>query len=298
MPLLIDAFDPPFEVIGAAGQDLPAVFNSPHSGRTYPESFLRRSRLDALTLRRSEDCYVDELFLGVVDLGCPLLRANFPRAYLDLNREPYELDPEMFGDRLPEFANTSSMRVAGGLGTIPRIVSEREEIYDRPLSFEEAEARIERLYRPYHRTLAQLVASTMETFGGCVLIDCHSMPSTAAPQSASGARARADVVLGDRFGASAAPAITGALETAFGAAGMSVVRNKPYAGGFITQTHGRPREGLHSVQVEINRALYLDERLLRPNANFAGLKSAISAAAALFLRELPDLIAPRRIAAE
>lgn len=298
MELSIEAFDPPFEVVGAAGQGLPAVFNSPHSGRTYPESFLRRSRLNALTLRKSEDCYVDELFAAVVDLGCPLLKANFPRAFLDLNREPYELDPAMFGERLPEFANISSMRVAGGLGTIPRIVSEHEEIYDQPLSFEEAEARIERLYRPYHRTLTQLVVSTAQRFGGCVLIDCHSMPSTAAPQALGGTRPRADAVLGDRFGASSAAAVTSALERAFADAGMSVVRNKPYAGGFITQTYGRPREGVHSVQVEINRALYMDESVLRPNANFAGLKRAVAVALARFLQELPDHIAPRRIAAE
>jgi N-formylglutamate amidohydrolase len=298
MDLPLDAFDPPFEVIALAEQRLPAVFNSPHSGRTYPKSFLRRSRLDALTLRRSEDCYVDELFSAVGALGCPLLRANFPRAYLDLNREPYELDPAMFDGRLPEFANTSSMRVAGGLGTIPRIVSEHEEIYDRPLSFEEAEARIEQFYRPYHRTLAQLVASTAERFGGCLLVDCHSMPSSAAPQAAGGSRVRADVVLGDRFGATSAAAITGALEQAFANEGLSVVRNKPYAGGFITQSYGRPREGLHSIQVEINRAIYVDEAALRPNANFAVVKAAIAAALRRFLDNLPDFIAPRRIAAE
>jgi N-formylglutamate amidohydrolase len=294
----IDAFDPPFTVLAPERQTSPAVFDSPHSGRIYPESFLKTSRLDALALRRSEDCYIDELFGAAVGLGCPLLKANFPRAFLDLNREPYELDPAMFADRLPNFANTTSMRVAGGLGTIPRIVSEHEEIYKEPLVFAEVEARIERLYRPYHQALQGLLERAGGRFGHALLIDCHSMPSTAAPPGPAGRGRRADVVLGDRYGSTASPALTEALERALAAQGFQVVRNKPYAGGFITQAHGRPQAGIHAIQVEINRALYVDERTLTPTSDFAAVKDAVAAGLEDFLGVLADLFLARRIAAE
>src|SRR5215510_13660018 len=170
---------PPFQVAKPAELAAPLVFNSPHSGRVYPSAFLASSKLDALTLRRSEDVYVEELFGFVSGLGSPLLHAHFPRAYLDVNREPYELDPRMFREELPGFANVSSMRVAGGLGTIPRIVSEGDEIYRGPLRLSDAIARIETIYRPYHRTLADLINRARDAFGYALLIDCHSMPSTA-----------------------------------------------------------------------------------------------------------------------
>jgi N-formylglutamate amidohydrolase len=293
-----DAFDPPFDVLAPASHTSPAVFDSPHSGRIYPDSFLRTSRLDALALRRSEDCYIDEMFGAAVALGCPLLKANFPRAFLDLNREPYELDPAMFADRLPGFANTTSMRVAGGLGTIPRIVSEHEEIYKVPLEFAEVEARIERLYRPYHSALQGLLQETAARFGHALLVDCHSMPSTAAPPAPGGRSRRADVVLGDRYGSTASAALTEAMERAFVSQGFQVVRNKPYAGGFITQTHGRPQAGVHAIQVEINRALYVDERTLEPTGDFPAVKDAVAGGLRDFLSVLADLFLARRIAAE
>ena len=294
----IDAFDPPFTVLAPPMQRSPAVFDSPHSGRSYPESFLKTSRLDALTLRRSEDCFIDELFEAAVDLGCPLLKANFPRAFLDLNREPYELDPAMFAEPLPNFANTTSMRVAGGLGTIPRIVSEHEEIYKGALRYAEVEARIERLYRPYHSVLHGLLTATAAKFGHALLVDCHSMPSTAAPPGPAGRGRRADIVLGDRYGSTASAPLSEALERAFGAQGFQVVRNKPYAGGFITQAHGRPQAGVHAIQVEINRALYVDERTLAPTGDFAAVKQAVAAGLREFLPVLADVFLVRRIAAE
>jgi len=293
-----DLFDPPFELLLPARQRSPAVFNSPHSGRQYPPAFLKASRLDPLTLRRSEDCFMDELLSSVIELGCPLLRANFPRAYLDVNREPYELDPGMFGESLPDFANTASARVAGGLGTIPRIVSEHEEIYKRPLAFTEAQARIDALYWPYHDALRRLVETTAKRFGSVLLVDCHSMPSTAAPMVAGAGSARADVVLGDRYGSTCSPAIMACLEEFFAARGLSVVRNKPYSGGFITQSYGRPMDGFHALQVEINRGLYADERTIRPNSGFGPLKSTVAGVLDAFLGTLPDLFAPPAIAAE
>ncbi|MFL5212704.1 MAG: N-formylglutamate amidohydrolase, partial [Microvirga sp.] len=171
-------FEPPHHVLEPARQTIPFVFNAPHAGAVYPGAFLAASRLDAVALRRSEDAFVDALFANVVALGAPLMTARFPRAYLDVNREPYELDPRMFDGRLPPFANTRSMRVAGGLGTIPRVVADGQEIYRARLSVDEGLRRIEWLYKPYHRALRQLVHRTARAFGHAVLIDCHSMPST------------------------------------------------------------------------------------------------------------------------
>src|SRR3990172_8618453 len=190
---------PPFTVARPQTLKVPLVFNSPHSGRIYPRAFLAASRLDSLALRRSEDAYVEELFAFVTELGAPLLYAHFPRAYLDVNREPYELDPVLFRDGLPHYANTQSVRVVGGLGTIARIVSESDEIYREPLSVGAALERINRLYTPYHATLEALLLEASKEFGLSVLIDCHSMPSSPIADHGGG---RPGFVLGDRFGAS------------------------------------------------------------------------------------------------
>ncbi|WP_342643489.1 N-formylglutamate amidohydrolase [Rhodoligotrophos ferricapiens] len=293
-----ELFDPPFEIIRPRIQTTAAVFNSPHSGRQYPSQFLSQSRLDAHALRRSEDCYVDDIFAGVVAMGAPLVKAHVPRAYLDLNREPYELDPGMFADRLPNYVNTSSVRVAGGLGTIPRLVCDSAEIYRRPLLFKEAEARIQSLYFPYHRALAELMDTTVAAFGEAVLIDCHSMPSTAAPASASDPVPRPDFVLGDRYGSTCAPAVTDFIETALTHRGYSAVRNRPYAGGHITQIHGRPAQGRHALQIEINRALYMDEETLTVHGGFYRLIEDFEEIIANLIDTLPHLLNPRREAAE
>ncbi|MGV2977776.1 N-formylglutamate amidohydrolase [Roseibium alexandrii] len=251
-----------------ADQRLPFVFNSPHSGRQYPESFLAASRLDARSIRRSEDAYVDELFSHVVPLGAPMLRAHFPRAYLDVNREPYELDPKMFDGRLPSYANIRSIRVAGGLGTVARIVSENHEIYRHRLPVEEALSRVETIYKPYHSTLRRLLAQTHVTFGHAVLIDCHSMPSTVKCQTTD---TRPDFILGDRYGTSCNSDLTDFAFETLRSKGYSVSRNKPYAGGFITEHYGRPSSGLHALQIEINRGLYMDEATHEPTAHFGQL---------------------------
>ncbi|MEQ8747486.1 N-formylglutamate amidohydrolase [Pyruvatibacter sp.] len=252
-------FNPPFTVSAPQTQTVPFVLNSPHSGRIYPPAFLSASRLDALAIRRSEDSFVDEVFGGSPRLGAPLLQANFPRAYLDTNREPYELDPTMFHDALPPHANTRSVRVAGGLGTIARVVADSTEIYRSPLSYAEADHRIRTLYMPYHQTLSDLLEDTFRRFGCAVLLDCHSMPSMAGPMEDDLSGTRADIVLGDRYGISASPALTDAAERILRDLGYSVVRNTPYAGGFNTEHYGRPAQGLHALQIELNRALYMDE---------------------------------------
>ncbi len=204
-----DEFDPPFEAIEPAQCRGPLLFNSPHSGRVYPREFLLASRLDLATLRRSEDSFVGELIGGVAARGFPIIRAHFPRCYVDVNREPYELDPRMFDGRLPSFANTRSMRVAGGLGTVARVVGDAQEIYDQRISVTEALRRIEGLYKPYHRALRRLFMRLQRDFGAAILIDCHSMPSTTGGRDE---RPRADLVLGDRYGTSCVAAVAETIE--------------------------------------------------------------------------------------
>jgi N-formylglutamate amidohydrolase len=290
-----DELDPPFEIIEPAEWCGPVVFNSPHSGNVYPHAFLTASRLDLGTLRRSEDSFVDELVIGVVRRGYPLMRAHFPRCYVDVNREPYELDPRMFEGRLPSFANTRSMRVAGGLGTVARVVGDAQEIYSQRIPIDDALRRIEGLYKPYHRALRRLFTRVHRDFGAAILIDCHSMPSSV---GAKDERPRADVVLGDRYGTSCISAVAEIAETTLRAQGYSVSRNKPYAGGFITEHYGNPAAGLHAVQLELNRALYMDERRFERSPSFgrlaADLETLAESLATIPLQELR----PYRTAAE
>ena len=285
--------NPPFTVLSPRVVATPFVFCSPHSGRVYPRAFLAASRLDAAALRKSEDCFVDELFASVAGLGAPLIAARFPRAYIDVNREPYELDPELFNEPLPSFANTQSVRVVGGLGTIARIVANAEEIYRDRLSVAEALERIERLYKPFHSTLAGLLEDARRRFGIAILIDCHSMPSASIGQPAA---ARPDFVLGDRFGASCDAKLTRYLREQFSDAGYEVHLNRPYAGGFITEHYGRPTRGCHALQIEINRALYLDEQALIRTAGFANLQGDLARVLAKLISGLPDLLRGRAAA--
>jgi N-formylglutamate amidohydrolase len=242
------------------------------------------SRLDAHAIRRSEDCYVDELFSCVPELGAPLLVAHFPRAYLDVNREPWELDPRMFADPLPPYANTRSPRVAGGLGTVPRLVGEGAEIYAHRLPLAEAAGRIEQLYRPYHAALKDLLVRTRSAFGYAVLVDCHSMP-TGIRLGDSGVRP--DIIIGDRFRSSASRALSEAAIHLLSDRGFTVAHNRPYAGGFITEHYGRPSRGVHAIQIEINRGLYMDEQTLQKTEGFGALAAEIAGFTA-DLMALPD----------
>lgn len=275
----------PFDVRQPRRLRGPFVYASPHSGRDYPAAFLATSQLDSTTIRRSEDCYVDELYELVPDSGAPLIKAHFPRAYVDVNREPFELDPEMFADRLPAFVNSRSARVAGGLGTIARVVADGKEIYRDKLQFGEAERRIRKLYEPYHDCLRGLVADAHHKFGCAVLIDCHSMPSVGGPMDQDAGRVRADVILGDRHGTSCASALTQAVEAAFKAKGFSVHRNAPYAGGYTTERYGKPLHGIHALQIELNRALYMNEATLKKTAGFEQLKSDLGEVVATIAKQ-------------
>ena len=290
-----DELDPAFEVLEPASWRGPIVFNSPHSGNVYPRTFLSASRLDMATLRRSEDSFVDELIIGVLKRGHPVMRAHFPRCYVDVNREPYELDPRMFEGRLPSFANTRSMRVAGGLGTVARVVGDAQEIYGNRIPVDDAIRRIESLYKPYHRALRRLFTRVHRDFGTAVLIDCHSMPSTA---GAKDERPRADIVLGDRYGTSCVGLVAEVIEATLREQGYVVSRNKPYAGGFITEHYGNPAVGLHAVQLEINRALYMDERRFERSPSFAALAADLETLADR-LADIPmQELRPYRAAAE
>ncbi|WP_436639121.1 N-formylglutamate amidohydrolase [Microbaculum sp. FT89] len=277
------------------GAGSPFVFNSPHSGRHYPRTFLKASKLDTMTLRRSEDTFVEELFSGVVDFGAPLMHARFPRAFVDVNREAYELDPTMFDGRLPSFANTRSMRVAGGLGTIARIVADGAEIYSTPISVAEGLDRIERYYKPYHRDLRSLVDQALNRFGTAIVIDCHSMPSSRITREN---RRRPDFVLGDRYGTSCTSILTDVAQETLQRLGYTVARNKPYAGGFITETYGSPGDGQHALQIEINRSLYMDETRYVRGGGFAWLVADITHVCRRLMSISVEALRPGRAAAE
>ncbi|WP_320198180.1 N-formylglutamate amidohydrolase [Agrobacterium sp. rho-13.3] len=272
-----------FEVCEPDVHSIPFVYNSPHSGRCYPISFLESSRLDSYEIRRSEDHYVDELFASAIDMGAPLLKANFPRAYLDVNREPYELDPRMFEGALPPYANIGSMRVAGGLGTVPRIVAENMDIYAHRLPVDEGLSRIEGIYKPYHACLRKLISRTYANFGMAVLIDCHSMPGNI---RLAGSNVRPDIIIGDRYGTSASAEISRAALHFLEELGFVAVCNKPYAGGFITEHYGRPIRSLHALQIEVNRALYVDEKTLLKTSEFYAVQAALDG----FMRQLSNFV--------
>jgi N-formylglutamate amidohydrolase len=262
---------PAFETIRPRRLVTPLVFNSPHSGRVYPERFLAMTRLDHLSIRQSEDAWVDELFARAPHLGAPMLRAHFPRAYLDVNREPWELDPTMFVEPLSERFNTTSPRVAAGLGTLARVVAENKPIYRDRLTLDDARMRIDGIYHPYHAALQKLLSEAIAAFGVALLIDCHSMPRI----TRSNDKAAPDIVLGDRYGTTCAPGLVDLAETIFSSAGLKVARNRPYAGGFATRTYGRPQHGVHALQIEISRHLYMNEVTLAKNADFDAIRSLV-----------------------
>lgn len=262
-----------FLVLSPPVQRLPVVLASPHSGRDYPADLLLASRLDPHALRRSEDSFVDEIFERAPGIGAPLLKALFPRAYVDANREAFELDPDMFADYLPDYVNTRSPRVAAGLGTIARVVGHGQEIYAGKLRFEDALRRIDGLYRPYHRTLRGLIDDTVDRFGHCLLLDCHSMPTAA---GAGDRRPRFDFVLGDSFGSACSPTVIATAERWLRGRGYRVARNTPYAGGFTTCHYGQPDDGVHALQIEIGRNLYMDETRMVRKTFLATLKEQMA----------------------
>jgi N-formylglutamate amidohydrolase len=283
------------EVLAPEPLASPFVFASPHSGRRYPTELLRMSRLDRHGLRQSEDCYVDLLFDEAPRLGAPFLRALFPRAFVDVNRSRHELDPRMFTDSLPRTVDARSNRVIAGLGVIPRIVADGKDIYGKKLNYFEARRRLSLCYDPYHQALSDLLTAARRKFGCAVLIDCHSMPSAGVAPFRDGDK-RVDFVLGDRFGASCAPSLVSLVELALSGMGYQVSRNAPYAGGFVAAAYGRPHEGVHVLQIEINRGLYLDEARLARTAGFETLKGHLKGLMAELSRIDPVALRPAQAA--
>ncbi len=290
---ILAELQPPFVVARPLVQTVPFIWCSPHSGKIYPKAFLDAVRLSPMALRKSEDCYVDELIATVPALGAPMIAAQFPRAYLDVNREPYELDPELFLEPLPDYANTASARVVGGLGTIARIVADGEDIYTRPLKLAAAFQRIDLLYRPFHAALADLIDQTYRQFGYAILIDCHSMPSASMTPNGGG---RPDFVLGDRFGAACHPRLSAYTKDTLTRLSYETHMNRPYAGGFITEHYGRPARGIHALQIEINRGLYLDEVKFEKSPGFSRLATDIATLAQRMFRDMPALFSTRTAA--
>jgi len=264
------AFAAPVTVLRPPRQTLAVVVSSPHSGRRYPDDLLARTGLDPLTLRSSEDSFVDELFAAAPELGAPLVKAEFPRVYVDANREPFELDPAMFADPLPDYVTTQNARIAAGLGTIARVVSNSMPVYRDKLRFADALGRIEGCWRPFHDALTDAIEATLDRFGYCILLDAHSMPSNVLTVGADGrAHPVGDIVLGDCHGAACSPLLVQRSERAMTRLGYRVQRNTPYAGGFVTRHYGRPEAGIHALQVEVKRGLYMNERRLQRGAGFA-----------------------------
>ena len=278
-------------------QALPLVVSSPHSGRNYHQKFVDASDLTPLRLRSSEDSFVDEIFDSAPTLGAPFIKALFPRAFLDVNRQPFELDPSMFSDILPNFVTTQNSRISAGLGTIARVVSNGEKIYRDKLTFIEAETRINNFYWPYHQTLKTLIDDTKNEFGYCILLDCHSMPSGTnkyknSCRSSTGSLG--DIVLGDCYGTSCHRDIINSAIDILSGYGFSVRRNIPYAGGFITRNYGKPKEGVHAIQIELNRSLYMDEKLIERLDNIELLAKAMTN----FMDFLGNLLTSNNLAAE
>lgn len=279
-------------------QTLPIVVASPHSGSNYPAEFLAQVAVPLAALRRAEDAFVEELFSAAPSLGMPLLAARFPRSYVDANREPYELDPAMFEGPLPRPLNHRTTRVAAGLGMIPRVAASGEAIYRGRVPAAMIEHRLETCWRPYHLALSSLVEQTYSRFGAALLIDAHSMPSSVSSLGAREGDSRVDIVLGDNHGESCAPELVEHAEHWLAGRGLRVLRNQPYAGGFTTQRYGRPGLARHALQIEINRALYMDE-VRHEKLPLAGVLERLMAG---LLEEIGnqavEILLPRPLAAE
>ncbi|UTH48304.1 N-formylglutamate amidohydrolase [Loktanella salsilacus] len=257
---------PAYDLYSPSERSTCVVFASPHSGRAYPAAFLAQSKLNSDAIRSSEDAYVDDLFAGAPGHGAPLIAARTPRAYVDFNRAPEELDPALI-DGVRRIS--SNPRVASGLGVIPRVVAGGRVIHDGKITLEQAHARITQHWRPWHDRLQTLLDESARLFGQSVLIDCHSMPHEALDNITG---PRPDVVIGDRFGASASPALVHEVCEAFTAAGLRCVRNAPFAGAYVAQHYGKPARRQHAVQIEIDRALYMNEQTLQKRDDFDDLR--------------------------
>lgn len=257
------------EVVRPPRQTAPVVVSSPHSGSVYPDDLVALTRLDLPTLRSSEDSFVDELFAAAPELGIPMVKALFPRVYVDPNREPFEFDPGMFSDPLPDYVTTRTSRIAAGLGTIARVVSNSVQIYGDKLTFADGLQRIQTCWRPFHDNLCDLIEETIDSFGYCILLDAHSMPSNVQVMGPDGRpKPVADIVIGDCHGTSCASSLSERVKRTAVRLGHAVDRNAPYAGGYVTRHYGRPAEAVHAIQIEVKRNLYMNEKRFTRSSDF------------------------------
>ena len=247
------------------------VFALPHSGRDYGVSFLNQSILDKISIRSSEDAFLDQLIDGIEKYGAPKIIANAPRAFIDLNRSTDELDPALISGIKN---NIRSPRISSGLGVIPRVVSHGKEIYRGKLSLEQAQSRIEYYWKPYHKDLSNLLKRAQSIYSQSLLIDLHSMPHDAVSTQSSFIKAP-EIVVGDRFGMSSDPEFTNLIVSILKQHGFRVAKNTPFAGAFITKHHGKIKDKTHAIQLEIDRSLYMDEERILPNSGFEKLKSQL-----------------------
>jgi len=252
----------------------PLIFDSPHSGSIYPDDF--DHAINRMILRRSEDAHVDELFRPVTDHGATLLHALFPRSYIDPNRNEDDIDLSMFDQDWPHPVNPSSKTLSRGIGLIWKDMKALGPIYKRRLSAAEIAKRIEHYWRPYHVALADLVDAAHTRHGHVVHIDCHSMASMGDRTTEDGAVPRPDFVVSDRDGTTCAPLVLTCVVDYLRGAGFSVSVNDPYKGFELVRRHGRPAEGRHSLQVEVNRALYMDEATLSKTPQFTQMERVLS----------------------
>ncbi len=251
------------------------VFASPHSGNDYGDSFMAGTQLDEQSIRSSEDAFVDLLYDQAPQYGAPFIKAGAPRAFIDMNRDKDELDPALI---IGVDSSRHNPRVSSGLGVVPRVVSNGRMIYSGKMSLAEAQNRIETFWVPYHQALENQLQLSMARFGCSILVDCHSMPHEALDVVTYEKGQRPDIVLGDRFGASASAAVMDGIEAAFVSAGFTVARNVPFAGAYTVQRYGRPSLNMHAVQVELNRSLYMNERTIQPNQDFDWVKARLTEA--------------------
>lgn len=269
-PATGDVYDTPYTITRPESAQAPFIFASPHSGSFYPAAMLDALCVPLMDLRRTEDAFIEELFAAAPAAGAMLVAARYGRSVADLNRDPRELDPSMFEGGPPRACGIPTARVEAGLGCLPRVAARGEEIYRRRLTREEGEARLYHIHDAYHARLGEELSALRQAHGHAVLIDCHSMPSVQ-----PGRRGLADIVLGDRFGSSCDPRLTARAEREFRDLGFSVTRNAPYAGGYTTRRYGRPKRGVHALQIEINRGLYMNEQEVARLSTFDALREAI-----------------------
>lgn len=280
------AITPPPFIVVPARHSSPLVYAAPHSGRHYPSDL--KADVDLFSLRRFEDTDVDLLIEAAPEHGATVVAGCYGRAYLDLNRAPDDLDPAMFDEPVPSAPR--NVRIAAGLGLFARFASGGREIYNRKLSWREANHRLLRVHSPYHAQLTTELGKAQSRFGSAVLVDWHSMPSSSAFSGLGSNRSARDVVLGDRYGQACRAELVAFAETTLQSLGLSTARNSPYAGGYTTEHHGRPSQNRHALQIELNRALYLDEAQLTRTSNFTALRALVTEFTIRLTANLPALL--------